>query len=180
MLGICSAINVGSTMPAECSQTGSGSGSGLNGDVMQDLKSVLSPAIYNALEQSLGQSQGGMGGMGGMGGIGSGCSGGVQGEGGGIGMGGASGMTLQSASGALAGYMGANGDQKLNVNDLYQLSIGNPASGNTQTPSPDVQQAAQYMLANPKQYEQLETHDVAGADGIAGINDFQAGAQGLI
>jgi hypothetical protein len=93
--------------------------------------------------------------------------------------GGAGGMGKDAASGALAGYMGTNGNQALNVNDLYQLALGNAAGGKGQTPSPDVQQAAQYMLANPKQYEKIETHDVAGADGIAGINDFEDGAQGL-
>jgi hypothetical protein len=84
-----------------------------------------------------------------------------------------SGMTAQSASGALAGYMHDNGINTLDPNQLYQMAY-NPAPG---TPS-DVSAAAQYMLQNADTFNQIETHDVAGADGIAGANDFDWAAQG--
>jgi len=93
---------------------------------------------------------------------------------------GAASMDPQTASGALAGYMGTNGNQSLNMNDLYQLSQGQPAGGKGQPPSPEVQQAAQYMMANPGVYKQIETNDVAGADGKSGQTNFQNAAQGLV
>ncbi|SDI40391.1 hypothetical protein [Paraburkholderia phenazinium] len=82
-------------------------------------------------------------------------------------------MTAQSASGALAGYMQQNNIGSLDPNQLYQMAY-NPAPG---TPS-DVSEAAQYMLQNPDTFNQIETHDVPGADGIAGANDFDWAAQG--
>ncbi|RDV00452.1 hypothetical protein [Trinickia dinghuensis] len=84
-----------------------------------------------------------------------------------------SGMTAQSASGALASYMHENGINTLDPNQLYQMAY-NPKSG---TPSA-VSDAAKFMLENPDTFNQIETHDVAGADGIAGVNDFDWAAQG--
>ena len=82
-------------------------------------------------------------------------------------------MTAQSASAALTGYMQQNSVWSLNPNPLYQMAY-NPASG---TPS-DVSEAAQYMLQNPDTFNQIETHDVSGADGIAGWGDLNWAAQG--
>jgi hypothetical protein len=82
-------------------------------------------------------------------------------------------MNAESASGTLASYMDQNGIQKLDTNDLQKLSENK--SGDV---PPQVQRAAKYMLANPDQYKQIETHDVAGADGISGIGNFQWAAQG--
>jgi hypothetical protein len=100
------------------------------------------------------------------------------------------GMNSQTAAGALAGYMGTNGNNTLDVNDLYKLSQGQGigqasglqliGEGNGQQPSPEVQQAAQYMLANPGEFKQIETHDVAGTDGLSGVSNFQNAAQGLV
>lgn len=84
-----------------------------------------------------------------------------------------SGMTAQGASGALAAYMHQNGIGSLNPNQLYQMAYS-PAAG---TPS-EVSDAAKFMLENPDAFNQIETHDVAGADGIAGVNDFDWAAQG--
>ena len=84
-----------------------------------------------------------------------------------------SGMTAQSASGALASYMHENGINTLDPNQLYQMAY-NPKAG---TPSA-VSDAAKFMLANPDTFNQIETHDVAGSDGIAGVNDFDWAAQG--
>jgi hypothetical protein len=87
--------------------------------------------------------------------------------------GGAAPMTMQNAAGVLASYMGQHGINAEDVNSLYNLA--NNADG--ATPS-TVQQAAQTMLANPGAYQQIETHDVAGADGLSGVGNFQWAAQG--
>jgi hypothetical protein len=79
----------------------------------------------------------------------------------------------QSASGTLASYMNQNGIKSLDPNQLYQLA-NNPPAG---TP-PEVSSAAAYMLQNPDVYKQIETHDVAGADGISGVGNFEWAAQG--
>ncbi|WCM24275.1 hypothetical protein NDK50_25960 [Paraburkholderia bryophila] len=91
----------------------------------------------------------------------------------GSGSGSGTGMDTQSASGALAGYMSQNSIPSLNPNQLYQLAYS-PKSG---TPSA-VSDAAKWMLSNPSTFNQIETHDVPGSDGIAGANDFQWAAQG--
>lgn len=85
----------------------------------------------------------------------------------------AAGMTAQSASGALAAYMHEHQINTLDPDQLYQLAF-HPAAG---TP-PEVSQAAKFMLANPETFNKIETHDVAGSDGIAGVNDFDWAAQG--
>lgn len=83
------------------------------------------------------------------------------------------GMTAQSASGALAAYMHEHQINTLDPDQLYQLAF-RPAAG---TP-PEVSQAAKFMLSNPDTFNKIETHDVAGSDGIAGVNDFDWAAQG--
>jgi len=85
----------------------------------------------------------------------------------------APGMTTQSAAGALAAYMHEHKVNTLNPDQLYQLA-NRPAAG---TP-PEVSQAAKFMLQNPDSFNKIETHDVAGSDGIAGVNDFDWAAQG--
>lgn len=87
--------------------------------------------------------------------------------------GGAQQMNAQSASGALSSYMTANNVQSLNPNQLYQLAYNPPANA-----TPTDSSAAKYMLQNSSVFNQIETHDVAGSDGIAGVNDFQWAAQG--
>lgn len=87
--------------------------------------------------------------------------------------GGAQQMNTQSASGALASYMSANNVQSLNPNQLYQLAYNPPANA-----TPTDSSAAKFMLQNSSVFNQIETHDVAGSDGIAGVNDFQWAAQG--
>ena len=82
-------------------------------------------------------------------------------------------LNAQSASGALASYMGANNVQSLNPNQLYALAYNPPANA-----TPTDSAAAKFMLQNPGVFNQIETHDVAGSDGIAGANDFQWAAQG--
>ncbi|CAB3706004.1 hypothetical protein [Paraburkholderia rhynchosiae] len=82
-------------------------------------------------------------------------------------------LTRQSASGALASYMHENGINTLNPDQLYKLACGADACVQS-----GVSDAARYMLQNPDIFNQIETHDVAGADGIAGVNDFDWAAQG--
>ncbi|AIO69766.1 hypothetical protein DM82_4958 [Burkholderia oklahomensis] len=82
-------------------------------------------------------------------------------------------MTAQSAAGALGSYMSQNGLGTVDPDKLYQLAM-NPSSG---TPD-DVSKAAKFMLDHPAIYQKLETHDVAGADGISGVGNFQWAAQG--
>jgi hypothetical protein len=86
---------------------------------------------------------------------------------------GSSGMTAQSASGALAAYMRGHQMNTVDPDQLYQLAF-RPDAG---TP-PEVSQAAKFMLSNPETFNKIETHDVAGSDGIAGVNDFDWAAQG--
>lgn len=82
-------------------------------------------------------------------------------------------MTAQSAAGALAAYMHEHNVNTVNPDQLYELAY-KPDAG---TP-PEVSQAAKFMLSNPDTFNQVETHDVAGSDGIAGVNDFDWAAQG--
>jgi hypothetical protein len=82
-------------------------------------------------------------------------------------------QTAQSAAGTLASYMSQHNIGALDENTLYQLSV-NPDQGTPQA----VSLAATFMLQNPKIYQQIETHDVAGADGISGIGNFQWASEG--
>ncbi|MCU9952136.1 MULTISPECIES: hypothetical protein [Burkholderia] len=82
-------------------------------------------------------------------------------------------MTAQSAAGALASYMSQNKMSAVDPDLLYKFAM-NPSSG---TPE-DVSKAAKFMLDHPDTYQKIETHDVAGADGISGIGNFQWAAQG--
>jgi hypothetical protein len=82
-------------------------------------------------------------------------------------------MNTQSASGTLAAYMNSNGKDSLTTDDLYKLSQN--TDGNTPQA---VSQAAQFMLGHAGAYDQIETHDVGGADGKSGAGNFQWAAQG--
>jgi|GEM_PF-1991689 len=83
------------------------------------------------------------------------------------------GMTAQNASGVLASYMDQNNIGATDPDAMYQLATN--ANGST---PPMVQQAAQYMMANPSVYQQIETHDVAGTDGKSAASNFRWAAQG--
>ena len=83
--------------------------------------------------------------------------------------------TAEQASGAIAGYMHQNGIDCLDPNQLYALA--NNKGGNV---PPEVQKAAAFMLSNPEVYRQIETSDVAGADGKSGVWNFDKAAQGNI
>ena len=81
----------------------------------------------------------------------------------------------KNASGVLGAYMHANNVDVIDVNKLS--AIANNVDGRVPK---DVQDAAAFMLKNPKVYEAIETHDVAGADGISARVNFDMAAQGLV
>ncbi|WP_425258762.1 hypothetical protein ACPOLB_24960 [Rubrivivax sp. RP6-9] len=80
----------------------------------------------------------------------------------------------ENEAGTLGAYMRDKGIKTLDVNQLYNLS--NNKGGKVPE---DVQQAAKFMLQNPDIYKKIETSDVAGADGISGVANFDKAAQGL-
>jgi hypothetical protein len=82
-------------------------------------------------------------------------------------------ITAQDAAATLSSYASQNGIKTITPDTLYSLSQN--SSGNT---PPAVQQAATFMLQNPNIYNQIETHDQPGADGIAAVGDLQWAANG--
>jgi hypothetical protein len=154
----------------------------LAGSVMQQLIGQMQQELKQAqqLAQTLGGGAGnatgaggGAGGAGGAGDVGGDTGAGAIGGAAGAGAADGSGMTTQSAAGALASYMSQNGVGSMDPNALYQLAQ-NPPAGTPQT----VQDAAKFMLQNPDVFKAIETHDVSGADGVAGQGDMQWAAQG--
>ena len=90
--------------------------------------------------------------------------------------------TPAGACGAISQYMTDKGLGTLDTGELRNLAAGNQADGLGQCP-PGVQAAAKFLLAGPKaadgsgesaRWEAVETHDVAGADGLSGLGNFQA------
>ncbi|HWX12276.1 MAG TPA: hypothetical protein VNZ04_09810 [Trinickia sp.] len=82
-------------------------------------------------------------------------------------------ITAQDAAATLSSYASQNGIKTITPDTLYSLSQN--SSGNT---PPAVQQAATFLLQNPNIYNQIETHDQPGADGIAAVGDLQWAANG--
>jgi hypothetical protein len=80
-------------------------------------------------------------------------------------------MDTQSAAGALGGFMHEKGMDKIDANGLYKLA-------NNKSAPPDVQNAAKFLLAHPDQFAKIETNDVKGKDGLSGVGNFDAAAQG--
>ena len=78
----------------------------------------------------------------------------------------------KDAAGVLAKYMHQNGVDTMTPNQLAKLASN--ASGDT---SSEVSDAARFMLSNPDMYAQVETRDVAGADGISGVSNFDFAAR---
>ncbi len=83
-------------------------------------------------------------------------------------------LDARSASRILADHMvseaGGAEPPPMTADRLYQLAQG-------QGP---VAEAARFMLQHPDTYRAIETHDVAGADGISGVGNLQAAARGEI
>jgi hypothetical protein len=82
---------------------------------------------------------------------------------------------MQSAAGTLGAHMRQAGIEVMDPNKLYELATDK--DGNVPE---DVQQAAKFMLSHPEAYKQIETRDVAGADGKSGAWNFDDAAKGLV
>ncbi|WJF89356.1 hypothetical protein QS306_09495 [Paraburkholderia bonniea] len=74
-------------------------------------------------------------------------------------------VTAESASATILGYMQASGRQVVNMNDLYRLAK-DPATNEA------LRAAASFMVQHKNIYGRIETHDVAGFDGISGRSNF--------
>ncbi|MFB4391403.1 MULTISPECIES: hypothetical protein [unclassified Pseudomonas] len=77
--------------------------------------------------------------------------------------------SLDSAksSKVIADYMRQNGKSAINKQELDKLADN--ASGNVPK---DVSDAAKYMQRHPDVFTAIETHDVAGADNLSGVWNF--------
>ncbi|MGE7994129.1 hypothetical protein ACQKPE_24550 [Pseudomonas sp. NPDC089554] len=83
--------------------------------------------------------------------------------------------SLDSAksSKAIADYMRQNGKSAITKQELDKLADN--ASGNVPK---DVSDAAKYMQRHPDVFTAIETHDVAGADNLSGVWNFDWAASG--
>ncbi len=77
----------------------------------------------------------------------------------------------QEAAENLLAYMQQANKPVVNLKDLYQLSTDASLSD-------AIREAATFMLQHPDIYQKIETHDVAGADGISGRANFEWAAHG--
>ena len=75
----------------------------------------------------------------------------------------------RQAAAAIGQYMQQSGTDTMTPNQLSQLARNAPD---------DVSAAASFLLRNPDIYALLETHDVAGRDGISGASNFDFAARG--
>ncbi|PRD41762.1 hypothetical protein C5748_20085 [Phyllobacterium phragmitis] len=82
-------------------------------------------------------------------------------------------LNAAKSSQVLADYMKENGKSAINSGELSELA--NNAKGDV--PS-DVAAAAAYMVRHTDVYTAIETHDVAGADGLSGSWNFDWAAAG--
>jgi len=82
-------------------------------------------------------------------------------------------LNISKSSQVIADYLKNNGKSAINADELKQLA--NNTSGNVPA---DVSAAAQYMISHPDVFTAIETHDVAGADGLSGSWNFDWAAQG--
>ncbi len=82
-------------------------------------------------------------------------------------------LDIARSSKLIADYMRQNGMSAITGKELAQLA------GDTSGKVPsDVKQAAQYMQRHPDVFTAIETHDVAGADDLSGVWNFDWAAQG--
>ncbi|MEP7452948.1 hypothetical protein [Phyllobacterium sp. SB3] len=81
-------------------------------------------------------------------------------------------LNAAKASQILVDYLKQNGQSAINKDGLGQLAK------NTQNTPPTVSAAADYMLKHNDVYTAIETHDVAGADGLSGVWNFEWAAKG--
>jgi hypothetical protein len=82
-------------------------------------------------------------------------------------------LNIAKSSKIIADYMKQNGKGAITSQDLAKLA------GDTSGKVPaDVSSAAQYMQRHPDVFTAIETHDVAGADNLSGVWNFEWAASG--
>ncbi|EJN02101.1 hypothetical protein [Phyllobacterium sp. YR531] len=79
-------------------------------------------------------------------------------------------LNAAKASQILVDHLKQNGQSAINKDGLVQLAKN--------TKDTNVSAAADYMLKNNDVYTAIETHDVAGADGLSGVWNFEWAAKG--
>lgn len=82
-------------------------------------------------------------------------------------------LNIAKSSKIVADYMRQKGKSAINGQELSQLASN--TSGNVPA---DVSAAAQYMQRHPDVFTAIETHDVAGADNLSGVWNFDWAANG--
>ena len=82
-------------------------------------------------------------------------------------------LSISKSSQILVDYLKEKGKSAINEDELSALA--NNTSGDVPA---DVSAAAAYMLRHPDVYMAIETHDVAGADGLSGSWNFEWAADG--
>lgn len=82
-------------------------------------------------------------------------------------------LNIAKSSKIVADYMRKNGKSAITGQELTQLA--NNTSGKVPT---DVADAAKYMQRHPDVFTAIETHDVAGADNLSGVWNFDWAANG--
>ena len=82
-------------------------------------------------------------------------------------------LNIAKSAKTVADYMRKNGKSAITGQELAQLA--NNTSGKVPT---DVSDAAKYMQRHPDVFTAIETHDVAGADNLSGVWNFDWAANG--
>ncbi|MFJ3526269.1 hypothetical protein ACIPO9_27660 [Pseudomonas sp. NPDC090203] len=82
-------------------------------------------------------------------------------------------LNIAKSSNIIADYMKQNGKGAITSQDLAKL-----ASDTSGKVPADVSSAAQYMQRHPDVFTAIETHDVAGADNLSGVWNFEWAASG--
>ncbi|TBU89258.1 hypothetical protein [Phytopseudomonas dryadis] len=82
-------------------------------------------------------------------------------------------LNIAKSSKIIADYLRQNGKSAITGQELSQLA--NNASGSVPA---DVADAAKYMQRHPDVFTAIETHDVAGADDLSGVWNFDWAADG--
>ncbi len=82
-------------------------------------------------------------------------------------------LNISKSSQIVADYLKEKGKSAIHSSELAKLA--NDTSGAVPR---EVSAAAQYMLRHPDVFTAIETHDVAGADGLSGVWNFEWAAGG--
>lgn len=82
-------------------------------------------------------------------------------------------LNIAKSSKVIADYMRQTGKSAITKQELTQLA--NNASGKVPA---EVSDAAKYMERHPDVFTAIETHDVAGADNLSGVWNFDWAANG--